>query len=165
MKRCEFSKQIVFPSVSIEKLSSIRIELAASRNNFSVSIDTWHYLPAILILGLVKISTVVTHQTWQREVSNPVSGGYTIYGLINFYHWFIPHCVDIVRPLHTSLATTKTKQPLAWDDNTVKAFNDINQAIASASLLSYPTPDAPINIMTDVSNTAVGAVLQLIDNT
>ena len=80
-------------------------------------------------------------------------------GLINFYHWFIPHCADIVRPLHNLLAKTKTKQPLAWDDNTVKAFNDIEQAIASASLLSYPTPDAPTNIMTDASNTTVGAIL------
>ena len=87
-------------------------------------------------------------------------------GLINFYHQVIPHCADIVRPLHTLLAKTKTKQPLAWYDNTVKAFNDIKQAIASASLLSYPTPDAPTNIMTDTSNTAVGAVLQkLINNT
>ena len=84
-------------------------------------------------------------------------------GLINFYHRFIP---DIVRPLHTLLATTKTKQPLTWNDNTLKAFNDIKQAIANASLLSYPIPDAPTNIMTDASNTAVGAVLQqLIDNT
>ena len=80
-------------------------------------------------------------------------------GLINFYHRFIPHCADIVRPLHNLLAKTKTKQPLAWDDNTVKAFNDIKQAIASASLLSYPTPDAPTNIMTDASNTTVGAIL------
>ena len=87
-------------------------------------------------------------------------------GLINFYHRFTPHYADIVRPLHTLLAKTKTKQLLAWDDNTVKAFKDIKQAIASASLLSYPTPDAPTNIMTDASNTAVGAVLQqLINNT
>ena len=87
-------------------------------------------------------------------------------GLINFYHRFIPHCADIVRPLHTLLATTKTKQPLAWDDNNLKAFNDIKQAIVYASLLSYLTPDAPTNIMTDASNTAVGAVLQqFINNT
>ena len=32
--------------------------------------------------------------------------------------------------------------------------------MTDASLLSYPKPDAPTNIMTDASNTAVGAVLQ-----
>ena len=32
--------------------------------------------------------------------------------------------------------------------------------MTDASLLFYPKPDAPTNIMTDASNTAVGAVLQ-----
>ena len=82
------------------------------------------------------------------------------------YHWFISHCANILRPLHTLLATTKAKQLLEWNDNTLKAFHDIKQAMANASLLWYPKPDAPTNIMTDASNTTVGAVLQqLIDNT
>lgn len=81
-------------------------------------------------------------------------------GMINFYHRFIPHCADILRPLHTLLTATKHKTPLNWTDTTLKAFNDIKQASNDASLLSYPKPDAPTNIMTDTSNTAVGAVLQ-----
>ena len=81
-------------------------------------------------------------------------------GLINFYHRFIPHCADILRPLHNLLTTAKAKQLLTWDENTLKAFNDIKQAIADASLLTYPQADAPTNIMTDASNNAVGAVLQ-----
>ena len=59
-------------------------------------------------------------------------------GLIYFYHCFIPHCADIVRPLHTLLATTKAKQPLSWDDNILKTFNDIKQVIADTFFLSYP---------------------------
>ena len=63
------------------------------------------------------------------------------------------------------LGKTKTKQPLIWDNNTLKAFSDIKQAIAYTSLLSYSRPDAPTKIMTDASNTAVGAVLkQTINN-
>ena len=54
-------------------------------------------------------------------------------GLINFYHCFIPNCADILRPLYTLLTTTKAKQPLNWDDNTLKAFNDIKQAMANTS--------------------------------
>ena len=54
-------------------------------------------------------------------------------GLINFYHRFIPYCVDIVRPLHSLLATTTTKQPLAWEDITLKAFNDIKQVTVDIS--------------------------------
>ena len=81
-------------------------------------------------------------------------------GMINFYHRFIPHCADILRPLHSLLTATKPKTPPNWTDTTLKAFNDIKQAMTDASLLSYPKPDAPTNIMTDASNTAVGAVLQ-----
>ena len=63
------------------------------------------------------------------------------------------------------LGKTKTKQPLIWDNNTLKAFSDIKQAIAYASLPSYPRTDAPTKIMTDTSNTAVSAVLkQTINN-
>ena len=34
------------------------------------------------------------------------------FGLINYYHHFLPHCADTLTPLHTLLATThKTKNP------------------------------------------------------
>ena len=37
--------------------------------------------------------------------------------------------------------------------------------MANTSLLTYPKPDAPTNIMTDASNNTVGAVLQqLVEN-
>ena len=80
--------------------------------------------------------------------------------MINFYHRFIPHCADILRPLHSLLTATKPKTPPNWTDTALKAFNDIKQTMTDASLLSYPKPDPPTNIMTDASNTAVGAVLQ-----
>ena len=83
-------------------------------------------------------------------------------GLINFYHRFIPHCADILKPIHNLLTNNnlKAKQLLTWDEKTLKVFNDIKQAMADASLLAYPQPDAPTNIMTDASSNAVGAVLQ-----
>ena len=76
-------------------------------------------------------------------------------GMINFYHRFIPHCADILRPLHSLLTATKPKTPLSWTDTALKAFNDIKQAMTDGSLLSYPKPDAPTNIMTDASNTTI----------
>lgn len=70
-------------------------------------------------------------------------------------------------PLLTLLPITKAKQQLLnWNDNTLKAFDNIKQAITNITLLSYPKPDAPTNIITGTSNTAVGALLQqLNDNT
>ena len=79
-------------------------------------------------------------------------------GLVNFYHRFIPHCAELMQPLHALLAN-KT-QTIAWNDAAVSSFNATKDALAKATLLSYPKRDAPTCLMTDASDTAVGAVLQ-----
>ena len=82
-------------------------------------------------------------------------------GLVNFYHWFIPHCAHTLKPLNNLLtATNGDHRPLQWDEQSSQAFLDIKKAIAEVSLLTHPHHDAPTNIMTDASDTAVGAVLQ-----
>ena len=82
-------------------------------------------------------------------------------GLVNFYHRFIPHCADFMQPLHALLSTGKSKShKLTWTNAALIAFTTTKEALAKASLLSYPKPDAPICLMTDASDTAVGAVLQ-----
>ena len=83
-------------------------------------------------------------------------------GLVNFYHRFIPHCAELMQPLHALLAH-KT-QTIAWDDAAVSSFNATKDALAKATLLSYPKLDVPICLMTDASDTAVGAVLQQLVN-
>ena len=80
-------------------------------------------------------------------------------GLVNFYHRFIPNAARILQPLHQLLQATKDAK-LRWSDEAISAFEASKQALASASLLSYPKPDAPTSIMCDASDSAVGAVLQ-----
>ena len=66
-----------------------------------------------------------------------------------------------MQPLHSLLSSSKSKsQILTWTDSAIAAFNATKDALANASLLSYPQPDAPTCLMTDASDTAVGAVLQ-----
>ena len=75
-------------------------------------------------------------------------------GLINFYHRFVPHCAHTLQPLHELLtATTNKKKELQWTEQTTEAF-------IAAKLLVHPKPEAPTSIMSDASDTAVGAVLQ-----
>ena len=40
------------------------------------------------------------------------------------------------------------------------AFQEIKDALANATLLVHPKPNAPVNVMTDASDVAIGAVLQ-----
>lgn len=80
---------------------------------------------------------------------------------MNFYHRFLPHSAELMQPLHALLSKGKPKsQALAWTDSAVAAFDATKEALANASLLSYPQSDAPTCLMTDASDTAVGAVLQ-----
>ena len=82
-------------------------------------------------------------------------------GLVNFYHRFIPKCADIMHPLNELLSTSKdSKKAIVWNDKATAAFSDIKEALANASLLVHPKPDAPTSIITDASDVAVGAVLQ-----
>ena len=87
-------------------------------------------------------------------------------GLVNFYHRFIPQCARILLPINNLLKTTQgDNKKLQWDELSSQAFQDIKQAMAEVSLLTHPHHDALTSIMTDASDTAVGAVLQQeIDN-
>ncbi len=66
-----------------------------------------------------------------------------------------------MQPLHSLISSAKPKtQTFAWNDSALASFNATKDALANASLLSYPQSDAPTCLMTDASDTAVGAVLQ-----
>ena len=83
-------------------------------------------------------------------------------GLVNFYHRFLPHCAEMMQPLHALLTPPplSSKQSIVWNDSALASFNTTKEAIANAALLFYPKPDAPTCLMTDASDIAVGAVLQ-----
>ena len=81
-------------------------------------------------------------------------------GLVNFYHHFIPHCAHILRPLHNLLTASQDNKQLSFTQDATEAFANIKQSFINVSLLLHPKPDAPTNIMTDASDSAVGTVLQ-----
>ena len=85
----------------------------------------------------------------------------TFLGLVNFYHRFIPKCATILTPLNARLKTTATNsRALQWTLPATTAFNDIKEVLANATLLVHPKPNALLNVMTDASDVAIGAVLQ-----
>ena len=83
-------------------------------------------------------------------------------GLVTFYRHFIPHCADIVQPLTDLLSGQQTprNRPLAMPVSAVSAFVAIKDALSAATLLSHPVRDAPLQLMIDASDVAVGAALQ-----
>ena len=82
-------------------------------------------------------------------------------GLVNFYRRFIPSCAHILQPLHHLLSgSPKNDRRLEWNSEAEAAFVAIKEALADATLLVHPHVDAPTSLITDASDTAVGAVLQ-----
>ncbi|BHF62998.1 hypothetical protein SprV_0200598700 [Sparganum proliferum] len=79
-------------------------------------------------------------------------------GLVNFYQRLIPHCAQLMLPL-TNLLRGNNRE-FSFPDTAVEAFNRARKALADTTALVHPIPDAPLSIVADASNFAIGAALQ-----
>lgn len=75
-------------------------------------------------------------------------------GMINFYRRFVPNAAKLQAPLNAVLAGPK-----------VKGSHPVNMtpgmsSLSKATLLAHPDATAELTIVTDASDTAIGAVLQ-----
>ena len=82
------------------------------------------------------------------------------WGLVNFYHHFVPGCASILQPFHDLLSAPSKDTHLTWTSEADSAFTHSKDALAAASLLCQPQLDAPTCIIMDASDRAVGAVLE-----
>ena len=81
-------------------------------------------------------------------------------GLTNFYRRFMPHCADILQPLTDLLSSKAKDKVIDLSESELAAFDKATSALADATLLVHPQAGAPLSIMVDASNVAVGGVLQ-----
>ncbi|XP_063244803.1 uncharacterized protein LOC134546161 [Bacillus rossius redtenbacheri] len=82
-------------------------------------------------------------------------------GMVNFHRRFVPRAAAAQAPLHEILrGAAKGKDTIVWTAASSMAFEDCKAKLASATLLAHPIPDAPLALVTDASDFAVGAVLQ-----
>lgn len=79
---------------------------------------------------------------------------------VNFYHKFIPNLADTTLPLMQIKQTTKSKkEKIKLSQDQIDAFNRVKQALAKATTLNHPDPQATLIIETDSSTYAMGSVL------
>lgn len=81
--------------------------------------------------------------------------------MLNFYRRFIKNAATTQAPLHDLPAgNTKEKTPLNWTAEAESAFVASKEDLVKATTLAHPKPNATISLVSDASNTAIGAVLQ-----
>jgi hypothetical protein len=80
-------------------------------------------------------------------------------GMINFYRRFIQGAAGILRLL-TDALRGKPRGRVIWTAAMGAAFQAAKDSLCAASRLAHPDPEAEVNLVTDASNSAVGAVLQ-----
>lgn len=88
-------------------------------------------------------------------------------GMINYYHRFIPNLARKLAPIYSHLAlfqrSSRKNQKFTWPDFCVNAFSEAKESLANATLLNFPKSNAKLSLISDASNTDVGAVLQQLD--
>lgn len=86
-------------------------------------------------------------------------------GMINFYRRFIPKAAQIQAPLNALLTgSVKAAHPVAIQGDSLKAFEACKHSLCTAALLAHPDSQAKLGLVTDASDTAIGAVLQQLKN-
>jgi len=76
--------------------------------------------------------------------------------MVTYLSKFVPHLADLTAPLRQLL---RKGMPWSWTEQHDQAFNNIKQAVASASVLQYFDPSKPVVIQTDASSTGLGSCL------
>lgn len=91
-----------------------------------------------------------------------VSGLRRFLGIINFYRRFIPHAAEDQALLHSMISGPKLKgtQQLSWTPALLESFEKCKTGINRATIIAHPMPNSPLALVTDASNSALGAVLQ-----
>jgi hypothetical protein len=79
-------------------------------------------------------------------------------GMINYYHRFMPRLAKLLIPLYE--ATKGKGKNIEWTPDCENAFCAAKTALAAAVLLVHPSASCPTRIITDASDTAVGAVIE-----
>ena len=83
-------------------------------------------------------------------------------GMVNYYHKFLPNIANILSPLY-KLLKGKPKV-LTWDQEAEKAFQKSKSALSHATTLTFPNPKAQLQLSTDASESAIGAVIEQVIN-
>ena len=77
-------------------------------------------------------------------------------GLVGYYHKFVPHFLDISRPLSKLM---RKDTPFTWTKQCHLAFNMLKDKLCETPILCYPDSSKPYTLFTDTSRHGWAGVL------
>lgn len=83
-------------------------------------------------------------------------------GMLNFYRRHLPRTAEQQAPLNAALTGAKVRgnAPVKWNESMDAAFEATKNSLAQAALLAHPKLEAPLALVVDASQIAIGAALQ-----
>lgn len=84
-------------------------------------------------------------------------------GMLNYYRRGIPRAAHDQAILNEYLRNNKKndKNPIKWNEKTNEALKKCRKALANTALLAHPCKGASLNLITDASETAIGAAIDI----
>ena len=84
--------------------------------------------------------------------------------IYQFYAHFVRGSSQWLQPLYNLVAGRPSKKPILWDNGHIKHFEKSKDALADATQLAFPDPDADTELVTDANGNSIGCVLQQAKN-
>ena len=167
---------IIYSQTEQEHLKHIEIILKAiERAGMKISLEKCKFFkPEVLFLGYqvsangLKTSPEKVKGILEYTEPKTLRALRSFLGLAGYYRTFVRNYSDIAKPLNLLLrgenghiSKTQSKNvPINFDDKAREAFLKLKEILASEDvLLSYPDMKKPLDITTDASSAAIGAVL------
>ncbi|KAL3875881.1 hypothetical protein ACJMK2_033790 [Sinanodonta woodiana] len=79
-------------------------------------------------------------------------------GMVGYYRKFIKNFAQLSAPLCMLIRKGQPNR-VTWDENAVKSFSDLKNALVKARILINPVFERPFVLQTDASDVSIGAVL------
>nr|XP_039273933.1 uncharacterized protein LOC120347886 [Styela clava] len=134
-----------------------QMKYTAAKEQFFQTLETRYYLTIYKEYGLSiegKCFTELPSSETKRQLR-------AYLGMYTFYQKCLPHCANILAPLHKMCSHYSNKyQKITWTKEHDEAFEKSKNALSDFALLNHPDPEAEISLAVDASGDSIGSVLQ-----
>jgi transposase InsO family protein len=123
----------------------------------SFAMNEVKYLGFIVNAEGVKPDLAKTEAIFRLDPPSSVTSLRSFMGMCGYYRHFVKDFAVMAQPLN---ALMRKDSPWKWGEEEQTAFLELKRSVATATTLALYDPSRPLELQTDASSLAIGAVLQ-----